>query len=444
METINAKLNNFLPKSDVENYINQLKFDEKKSDSKNKFFAAPNAIIARFIQTKFGEILADFFESEDGERPLVRIYAPNSNLGGAWAQNDAQNGAQNINVSAIKAETSQFNQAHTFDTFVIDGSNQVAYTACYSVGKNQPNAYNIVFIYGSTGLGKSHLLHAIGNCCAEQGRKVIYTTGESFTTEFINSLQNKTMAKFKQKYRSCEVLLIDDIQFLAASEKSQEEFFYTFEEVRANGGSIVLASDKPPKQLHGFADRLKSRFEWELCTDITPPGLDTKIRIIESKCEIEGVYLSKDIVQFIAANMGDNIREIQSAVINIGANARVMGHEITLDFAKNIIKDQIRDRNEKVSLDDIIAGVAREYEVKQSDIRAGVRTKQVTLARQVCSFLAKNLISSATAKQLASELGMSDHSAIVKNNKKIEKTIDEDSLFKAKIEEIKNKILSKK
>lgn len=438
MEILTTNITKFIPKNDVENYISQLKFDEKNSDEKTKFFIAPNAILAPFMQTRFAEKLADAFEDELGNRPMVFIHSPiASNSVLATKQ-------KSVNVNSIKAESSQFITSHTFESFIVGGSNQVAYSACLNVATQPQKAYKIVFIYGSTGLGKSHLLNAIGNCCVEQGRAAILTTGENFTNDFIKNVTNKTMAKFKQKYRNCEVLLIDDIQFLAKSEKAQDEFFHTFNEIHDKGGYVVLASDKPPKQLNGFEDRLKSRFEWELCTDITPPELETKICIIKAKCDVEGIELSSNIVEYIAANMGDNIREIQSAIVSISAHSTMTGHEITLDFAKTIIKDQIKERNSQINLNDIISVVAKELSVRPSEITGGIRTKQVSTARQICSYLAKNLINTSTVKQLAHQLGMSDHSVIVKNNKKIEKLIDEDSLFKTKIEEMKNKILSKK
>ncbi len=438
MEILTTNITKFIPKNDVENYISQLKFDEKNSDEKTKFFIAPNAILAPFMQTRFAEKLADAFEDELGNRPMVFIHSPSaSNSVLATKQ-------KSVNVNSIKAESSQFITSHTFESFIVGGSNQVAYSACLNVATQPQKAYKIVFIYGSTGLGKSHLLNAIGNCCVEQGRAAILTTGENFTNDFIKNVTNKTMAKFKQKYRNCDVLLIDDIQFLAKSEKAQDEFFHTFNEIHDKGGYVVLASDKPPKQLNGFEDRLKSRFEWELCTDITPPELETKICIIKAKCDVEGIELSSNIVEYIAANMGDNIREIQSAIVSISAHSTMTGHEITLDFAKTIIKDQIKERNSQINLNDIISVVAKELSVRPSEITGGIRTKQVSTARQICSYLAKNLINTSTVKQLAHQLGMSDHSVIVKNNKKIEKLIDEDSLFKTKIEEMKNKILSKK
>ncbi len=426
-------MSRFITRVELENYIEQIYLDEAASTQTLKIFVAPSTLVARFAQTKYAEKLAEFFEIKDGVKPEVKI----------TTREEKNEIAKNINMKNIRATSLKLLPNLTFENFVVGSSNQVAFSACHAIAHTPEKAYKIVFIYGSTGLGKTHLLQAIGNSCMEQGREVLFMSAEQFMNDFVKNISGNTMSKFKERYRSCDVLLIDDIQFLGRGDKAQEEFFHTFNEIHDSGGFVVLTSDKPPKLLDNFDGRLKTRFEWELCTDITPPDLETKICIIRNKCENEGINLSKDVVEYIAVNMGDNIREIQSAIISINAHAAVVGESITLEFAKNIIKDRIKEFSEKVDIEDIIRIVSQDLNIKPSDITDGTRTKQAIKARQICSYLAKNLINNVTMQQLAKSFGMSDHTAIVKNNKKIEKDMENDSLFKAKIEELKSKTRQK-
>lgn len=422
-----------ISKSEMDNYISQIKFSEKGSNSQRVVFIAPNELIAKFIQTKYATKLANIYEVHTGLKPQILITTQKADLNLKLKE---------VNVKEIKSQSSLLNPSYTFDNFVVGDSNQFAFISSKQVAANPGKAYNPLFIYGSTGLGKTHLLQSIGNECLEHGKTVICITSEQFTSDFIRNLENRTMNKFKEKYRNCDVLLIDDVQFFHKSEKTQEEFFHTFNEIHAKKGQIVMTSDKPPKMLKGFEERLKSRFEWGLMADITPPELDTKIRIIKTKCEFDKIELSDDIIEYIASNMGDNIREIESAIININAFANIMRQNITLEFAKNVIKDQIKEKKEAISLEDIIKYVSHEMNIKPSDIKSKNRTKNIVEARRICIYLAKTLTPNSMP-QLASHFGLKDHSAVSHNIKKINNLIESDSYFKAKLEELKNKILSK-
>ena len=419
--------------NEYECYIKQLKFNEKASSPDLIVFNAPNGLIAKFIKTKYADKIAHLFEVKTGIKPQVNIALQNKN----------KTAKQNkIDVKQIKAQSDTLSQAYTFENFVVGDSNQFAYLTCKAVAERPGNAFNPLFIYGASGLGKTHLLQSVGNFCLNQGKIVICVTSEQFITDFTYNINNHSMEKFREKYRNCDVLLIDDVQFLGKTDKIQEEFFHTFNELYAKKSQIVMTSDKPPKSLKGFENRLQSRFENSVMADITPPELDTKIAIIEKKCEFNNISLNKDIINYIATNLGDNIREIEGAISNINAYATLMRQEITLEFAKNIIKDQIKEKRENITLENIVTAVSKELNIKPSEIKSKSRVASVVEARRIIIYLSKTLTQNSMP-QIASYFGMKDHSAVSHNMKKINELIESDEIFGLKVAELKNKILTK-
>ena len=419
--------------SEFECYIKQLKFNEKSSNSTNVVFNAPNEIIAKFIQTKYAAKIAHLFEVKTGQKPVVEVQAPTKT---------ASKPAKKVDVKEIKAQSSLLNPSYTFENFVVGDSNQFAFLSAKAVSEQLGKIYNPLFIYGPTGLGKTHLLQSVGNFCLNGGKMVICVTSEQFITDFTYNLNNHSMERFREKYRNCDVLLIDDVQFLGKTDKIQEEFFHTFNELHAKNGQIVMTSDRQPKLLKGFEDRLRTRFEWGIIADITPPELDTKIAIIKKKCEFDKIYLDKDVINYIATNMGDNIREIESAIINLNAYARLMRQEITLEFAKNILRDQIKEKRENINLENIVEIVSKELNVKPSDMKSKSRSKNIVEARRIVIYLAKNLTPNSMP-QIAQFFNMKDHSAVSHSIKKINELIETNEYFKVRVEELKNKILTK-
>ena len=419
--------------SEFECYIKQLKFNEKSSNSTNVVFNAPNEIIAKFIQTKYAAKIAHLFEVKTGQKPVVEVQAPTKT---------ASKPAKKVDVKEIKAQSSLLNPSYTFENFVVGDSNQFAFLSAKAVSEQPGKIYNPLFIYGPTGLGKTHLLQSVGNFCLNGGKMVICVTSEQFITDFTYNLNNHSMERFREKYRNCDVLLIDDVQFLGKTDKIQEEFFHTFNELHAKNGQIVMTSDRQPKLLKGFEDRLRTRFEWGIIADITPPELDTKIAIIKKKCEFDKIYLDKDVINYIATNMGDNIREIESAIINLNAYARLMRQEITLEFAKNILRDQIKEKRENINLENIVEIVSKELNVKPSDMKSKSRSKNIVEARRIVIYLAKNLTPNSMP-QIAQFFNMKDHSAVSHSIKKINELIETNEYFKVRVEELKNKILTK-
>ena len=419
--------------SEFECYIKQLKFNEKSSNSTNVVFNAPNEIIAKFIQTKYAAKIAHLFEVKTGQKPVVEVQAPTKT---------ASKPAKKVDVKEIKAQSSLLNPSYTFENFVVGDSNQFAFLSAKAVSEQPGKIYNPLFIYGPTGLGKTHLLQSVGNFCLNGGKMVICVTSEQFITDFTYNLNNHSMERFREKYRNCDVLLIDDVQFLGKTAKIQEEFFHTFNEIHAKNGQIVMTSDRQPKLLKGFEDRLRTRFEWGIIADITPPELDTKIAIINKKCEFDKIYLGTDVINYIATNMGDNIREIESAIINLNAYARLMRQEITLEFAKNILRDQIKEKRENINLESIVETVSKELNIKPSDMKSKSRSKNIVEARRIVIYLAKNLTPNSMP-QIAQFFNMKDHSAVSHSIKKINELIETNEYFKVRVEELKNKILTK-
>jgi len=436
-DTILSLLRQEIPSVDYERYLTQLTFVESASRSDLVVFSAPNILICNWIKTKYASKIAHLFEVKTGHKPVVKII-PSEKL-----KTQQKESVKNIVIEESKQSKSTIlNPSYQFDSFVVGSSNQYAYSAAKSIAQKPGKLYNPVFIYGPTGLGKTHLIQAVGNYCLTQNRSVIYTTIEQFMNDFTYNLKNGSMDRFREKYRQCDVLLIDDVQFLSNKIQTQEEFFHTFNELHAKGRQIVLTSDKPPKMINGLEERLKSRFEWGLIADISLPELETKIAIINKKCELDGITLGSDIVNYIASHMGDNIREIESAIINLNAYASLMRQEITLEFAKNVMKEQIKEKRNNITLEEIISTISKELNVKPSDIKSKKRSKNIVEARRIGIYLARTLTPNSMPS-LASYFGMKDHTAVSHNMKKINELIEKEEHFKLRLEELKNKVLAK-
>jgi len=427
-----------ISEQEYERYIKQLSFNEKESHSDQKIFEVSNVLLLNWIKTKYSQKIAHLFEVKTGKKPEIKIVVKNK------IEHTTQTKNKNILIESNKLVTNTIlNPSYTFESFVVGSSNQYAYSIAKSVAKKPGVMYNPVFIYGSTGLGKTHLIHAIGNYSQLNRKNVIYATIEQFMNDFTYNLKNQTMDRFREKYRSCDLLLIDDTQFLSNKIQTQEEFFHTFNELHTSGKQIVLTSDKPPKMINGLEERLKSRFEWGSIADIGIPELETKIAIIKKKCELDGIDLNNEIANYIAVNMGDNIREIEGAIINLNAYATLMRQEITLEFAKNVMKTQIKEKRNNITLEDIILTIAKELNIKPSDIKSKKRNKNIVEARRIGIYLARNLTPNSMPS-LASYFGMKDHTAVSHNMKKINEIIETNEIFRLRVEELKNKILGKK
>ena len=409
-------------------YIKHLQYDSKKSTSDLALFYAPNALVLNWIKNKYTEKISHLFEVKTGSKVTVRITLKNST-----------ERKKSKKVVEAKQNSSLLNPSHSFDNFMVGGSNQFAYAAVKSASENPGKVYNPLFIYGGVGLGKTHLMQAAGNVLQNEGKVVIYTTVEQFLNDFIRHVRNKTMERFQEKYRKCDVLLIDDIQFLSNKEGIQEEFFHTFEALKGAGKQIILTADKHPKKIGGLEARLQSRFEWGLVADIQPPELETKIAIIKKKCEINKVRLSEDIVNYIATVIGSNVREIEGILSKLHAYSQLMHVDIDLEFTKNVLKDQMNENRENLTMDKITQVVAKDLNIKPSEIRSKGRSKNIVYARRISIYICRELTQN-TMPQLAQYFGMKDHTAISHTIKKINDLIKDDEDFRVKIEELTNKI----
>ncbi|EQB40240.1 chromosomal replication initiation protein [Sulfurimonas hongkongensis] len=411
-------------------YIKQLVYDVKKSTSDMAIFYAPNALVLNWIKNKYTEKITHLFEIKSGNKVNVKITLKNL---------VAQKGKKQ--KSDQKPQHSLLNPSHTFDNFMVGGSNQFAYAAVKSVSEAAGEVYNPLFIYGGVGLGKTHLMQSAGNVFLNHGKSVIYTSVEQFLNDFIRHVRNKTMPSFQEKYRKCDVLLIDDVQFLSNKEGIQEEFFHTFEALKGAGKQIILTADKHPKKIGGLEKRLQSRFEWGLVADIQPPELETKIAIIKKKCEINKVKLSNDIINYIATVIESNVREIEGILSKLHAYSQLMHIEIDLAFTKNVLRDQLQENRANLTLDTITNSVAKDLNIKPTEIRSKGRSRNLVYARRVSIYLCRELTHN-TMPQLAQYFGMKDHTAISHTIKKINELMKNDEDFRVKIEELTNKITS--
>ncbi len=432
------KLKQEISNLEWERYIKTLNYDEETSRSDIAQFYSPNMLLAKWIKTKYQDKIAHLFEVETNIRPKIIISvgkAKNTQVYKKEKNSECEH--KNQGKSTI------LNPSFTFESFIIGDSNQFAYTTAKSVAEKPGQLYNPLFLYGGVGLGKTHLIQAIGNYQIAMGKKVIYTTFEQFMNKFTSHLRSQTMDRFRDHFRECDVLLIDDIQFLSRKEQTQEEFFHTFNELHQAKKQIVITSDRQPNKIAGLVDRLRSRFEWGLMADIQPPGLETKIAIIQKKCEIDGINLNLDIINFIASNMGDNIREIEGAIIKLNAYAGLMNQKLTLDFAQNVIRDQLAEKQSNITIDNIVKIVSKEMNIKLSDIKSKKRTRDVVNARRIAIYLTRNLTANSMP-QIAVYFGMKDHTAVSHAMKKINEQIEENENFKVLLEELSNKISAKK
>ncbi|MDE7448195.1 MAG: chromosomal replication initiator protein DnaA, partial [Helicobacter sp.] len=298
----------------------------------------------------------------------------------------------------------------TFENFVVGGSNRMAHNAASNVAKHQAK-FNPLLIYGGTGLGKTHLLNAIGNYVSHN-KSVNYVTSEQFLNDFVHHLRNKTMDRFKEKYRSNDYLLIDDIQFFASKGKDmlQEEFFHTFEELHNNRKQIVMTSDKHPKYIDKLDERLKSRFLSGLVCEILQPELETKIRIIKNICQRDKIFLTNDVIEFIATNINNNIREIGGNILQLNVAANIIGQDITLEFARQQLKEHIVEESTNITLERIIDTVALDFNIKPSEISSKSKRKKIVLSRRIVIYLAR-LLTPNSMPSIAQGLGMKDHSS---------------------------------
>ena len=315
----------------------------------------------------------------------------------------------------------QLNPRYTFDAFVIGSGNQFAHAACQAVAERPSKAYNPLFLYGGVGMGKTHLMQAIGHEVKRRSPQaaICYVSSEKFTNEMINSLRYDKMTSFRDKFRNVDVLLVDDIQFLTQKERTQEEFFHTFNTLHESMKQIVIASDRPPKELAEFEDRLRSRFEWGLIADIQPPDLETKVAILQKKAEQEKVTIPTDVALFIASNIRSNVRELEGALIRLVAHSSLIGAEITLPYTQQVLKNFIDSQARKVTIESIQKAVAEQFGLRLVEIKAKNNSRSIVYPRQIAMYLAKHL-TEASLPEIGRQFGGKHHTTVLHSVEKIE------------------------
>lgn len=348
-------------------------------------------------------------------------------------------------VSNINYENANLNSKYKFDTFVVGSNNKFAHSASLAVAESPGEAYNPLFLYGGAGLGKTHLMHSIGHFILEQNpnTKVLYVTSEQFTNEVIESIRSGSaaaMTKLREKYRTVDVLLIDDIQFIIGKESTQEEFFHTFNVLHGAGKQIILSSDRPPKEMETLEERFRSRFEWGLIADIQPPDYETRMAILRKNAETYDKEVSDDIIQYIATNIKSNIRELEGALNKVMANARLNKKELNLALAEDALKDVIYpDKVREVTPTLIIDTVAEHFNVSKEDITSKKRNSEFVLPRQIIMYLCRELTDTSLTN-IGKLLSKKDHTTVLHGINKITTELQNNEELRNKIDTIKKKI----
>jgi len=345
-------------------------------------------------------------------------------------------------MTDAKASIGGLNPKYTLDTFVVGSSNKLAFAACQSVAENPGTKYNPLFIYGGVGLGKTHLMQAVGNAIHRKNtnKKVVYVTSEKFTNDFISSITDKKTNGFKDKYRKADVLLVDDMQFLAGKEQTQEEFFHTFNALHQANKQIIIASDRPPKAIPTLEERLRSRFEWGLLVDIQPPDLETRIAILQRKSQARGYAVQLEVLDYIARNIQNNIRELEGALNRILAYCELNGGQPSLETAKSVLSSLITgSRRRGFTPRQIVEKVANFYDLSVNEILGTKRDKEIVLPRQISMYLMREELQLSYPK-IARELGKKDHTTAIHSCDKIEKELDHNEVLRHEIGLIRERL----
>lgn len=404
----------------------------------------PNKFFGDWLSQHYGTLLAEAISSARGGKETTVTFVIFQKHAIKQPEYSGTIAAAAISRQPTGSRTKrgiQLNPKYTFKNFVVGAGNQFAHAACMAVAEQPAKAYNPLFIYGETGLGKTHLLNAIGNYVAERtDLRIAYLTTEQFTNEVINSIRYDKMMDLRKRYRHIDMLMIDDIQFLAGKERTQEEFFHTFNALYEAHKQLVLSSDRFPKDMPDIEERLRSRFEWGLIADLQPPDVETRIAILRKKSEDEGVTLPEDVIQFLATTMKSNIRELEGSLVRLGAYASLTGQTITLEMAKNVLRDLIGTKKKIVSMDDIQETVGACFHVKIADLKSRRRSKTLVHPRQIAMYLCRELTDSSYP-EIGRQFGGKDHTTIIHACKQVTKAKESDSSLSATLDSLREQIL---
>ena len=400
-----------------------------KQISNELIFLAPNEFIQNILENRYLNLIESCVSQLSLKKYQIKFILD---------EREIQDTNEEHKSNTIKKSYPNLNPKYTFDTFVIGNSNRFAHAACVAVAASPAKAYNPLFLYGGVGLGKTHLMHAIGHhiMCQQEDPKVVYVSSEKFTNELINSIKNDKNEEFRNKYRNVDVLLIDDIQFIAGKEGTQEEFFHTFNALHEANKQIIISSDRPPKEIPTLEDRLRSRFEMGLITDIQPPDFETRIAILRKKAQLENINVPNEVMTYIAKYIKSNIRELEGALTRVVAYSSLTNKNISLELATEALKDIISSpKSEEITVNIIKEKVSEAFNIKMDDFNSKKRTRTIAYPRQIAMYICRELTDLSLPK-IGSEFGGRDHTTVIHAHDKISKDIEENQQIKEKIDKI--------
>ncbi|EBB5767597.1 chromosomal replication initiator protein DnaA [Listeria monocytogenes] len=401
--------------------------------------SAPNNFVRDWLEKSYTQFIANILQEITGRLFDVRF------IDGEQEENFEYTVIKPnpaLDEDGIEIGKHMLNPRYVFDTFVIGSGNRFAHAASLAVAEAPAKAYNPLFIYGGVGLGKTHLMHAVGHYVQQHkdNAKVMYLSSEKFTNEFISSIRDNKTEEFRTKYRNVDVLLIDDIQFLAGKEGTQEEFFHTFNTLYDEQKQIIISSDRPPKEIPTLEDRLRSRFEWGLITDITPPDLETRIAILRKKAKADGLDIPNEVMLYIANQIDSNIRELEGALIRVVAYSSLVNKDITAGLAAEALKDIIpSSKSQVIAISGIQEAVGEYFHVRLEDFKAKKRTKSIAFPRQIAMYLSREL-TDASLPKIGDEFGGRDHTTVIHAHEKISQLLKTDQVLKNDLAEIEKNL----
>ena len=405
--------------------------------------SVPNVFTQDILEKRYKDLVINSIYSACSKQYNVEflteseIQEANSNTP---ADSSEQSHKDSMSITVSDEMSSTLNPKYTFDSFVIGNSNRFAHAASLAVAESPAKAYNPLFIYGGVGLGKTHLMHAIGHYILQgnPNAKVVYVSSEKFTNELINSIKDDKNEEFRTKYRSVDVLLIDDIQFIAGKERTQEEFFHTFNTLHDANKQIILSSDRPPKEIPTLEDRLRSRFEWGLIADIQAPDFETRMAILKKKADVEKLNVPNEVMVYIATKIKSNIRELEGALIRIVAYSSLTNREITVDLATEALKDIISNKqNKNITIDLIQDVISAYFNLRVEDLKSQRRTRNIAYPRQIAMYLSRKLTDMSLPK-IGEEFGGRDHTTVIHAYEKISENLKTDEVLQTTINDIYN------
>jgi chromosomal replication initiator protein len=437
LSQIKPKIASVLSEDSYKTWIEPLKFLSYENNTCS--IVVPNTFFRDWVSENFEQMVVSLLKDVTGESVRIDYVLKKEDVGLPRAE-------EKRGVFLRKSSVyNQFNPKYTFESFVVGSSNQFANAACLAVATNPGKTYNPLLIYSGVGLGKTHLLNAVGNFLIYRGNigpdRICYITAEMFTNELINSIRYEKMDEFRNRFRKMDVLLIDDIQFIAGKERTQAEFFHTFNALYDNMKQIIVTSDKFPRDIENFEERLKSRFEWGLVADIQSPDIETKVAILNKKAESEHFDLPLDVAFFIASNSDNSIRSLEGALIRVGAYASINNVNITIDLVKDIMGHIIKERDRKITIDMILKEVSSQFSINIGDIKSEKRVRSIMLPRQVTMYLARKM-TDLSLVGIGEKFGGRDHATIIHSIKKIENEIKLKKELKNTVEKIERRLTS--